>query len=116
MAKTLKQKLDLIFWFIMALLPLIFYLCEMKYLGLSMSFKDFMVRTNDCFMPGNLTSKLNTILSKVGFAGNGMFVFNYYMQYLILIEVSHCFFDILVFVPRLAHSFIERGENFCKKR
>lgn len=31
-----------------------------------------------------------------------------YLSYLICVEIAHCLFDAVVFIPRIAHSFIDK--------
>ena len=34
-----------------------------------------------------------------------------YISYLVAIEIAHCLFDAIVFIPRFAHNIIERSEG-----
>ena len=38
-----------------------------------------------------------------------------FLSYLIAVEVAHCLFDAVVFIPRFAHSLIEKGEKICSR-
>lgn len=38
-----------------------------------------------------------------------------FLSYLIGVEVAHCLFDAVVFIPRFAHNLIEKGEKLCAK-
>ena len=38
-----------------------------------------------------------------------------FLSYLIAVEVAHCLFDAVVFIPRLAHGLIEKGEKICSR-
>ena len=38
-----------------------------------------------------------------------------FLSYLIAVEVAHCLFDAVVFIPRFAHSLIEKGEKLCSR-
>ena len=38
-----------------------------------------------------------------------------FLSYLIAVEVAHCLFDAVVFIPRFAHSLIEKGEKVCSR-
>ena len=36
-----------------------------------------------------------------------------YISYLVVVEVAHCLFDALVFIPRFAHALVERCTDFA---
>lgn len=36
-----------------------------------------------------------------------------YISYLVSVEIVHCFFDVIVFIPRIAHSFIDKFVGFA---
>lgn len=38
-----------------------------------------------------------------------------FLSYLIAVEVAHCLFDAVVFIPRFAHGLIEKGEKLCSR-
>lgn len=111
--KSLRQKLDLVFWWIIYLLPVIFYLVEIWRTGSMLSFMDFFKQAG--WMNNNVTSTINKVWAQVGFFHYGQFVLNYYISYLIGVEVCHCFYDVLVFIPRFCHRIIDRSEKLCGK-
>ena len=123
LSKTTKNrfsyKLDKIFWWIVALLPV---LCYILYVG----FGNIKTTTGSLYTLPDffITYILNgfgfsnnvvwTTLSGI-FGSNGvfpiftsdssLFVFNWF----IWVELFHVFFDVIVFIPRLAHKWISKA-------
>lgn len=123
LSKTTKSrfgyKLDKIFWWIVALLPV---LCYILYVG----FGDVRTSTGSLYtLPDFFVS---FILNGVGFSDNviwkalseifssagvfpiftsetPLFLFNWF----IWVELFHLFFDVIVFIPRLAHKWISKA-------
>lgn len=123
LSKTTKNrfcyKLDKTFWWIVALLPV---LCYILYVG----FGDVRTSTGSLYtLPDFFVS---FIMNGVGFSGNvvwkalseifgssgvfpifvsdsPLFLFNWF----IWVELFHLFFDVIVFIPRLAHKWISKA-------
>lgn len=39
-----------------------------------------------------------------------------FLSYLVGVEIAHCLFDVVVFIPRFAHSLVERSESLCQRK
>lgn len=123
LSKTTKNrfsyKLDKVFWWIVALLPI---LCYVLYVG----FGDVKTNTGSLFTLPDffVTYVLNgyafadnvvwTTLYGI-FGSNGVFpIFAsdaalYIFNWFIWVELFHVFFDVIVFIPRLAHKWISKA-------
>lgn len=122
----LQDKLDKWFWWIIALLPLIFWLfvnIGCAYSATSRSYVylntvlqnhfalDFTLESN-----GNLIYRvLFDIFGKNG----GIFpLFEYgssylqYFVYFVTVQILHVLIDVLVFIPRFAHKILSKAINF----
>ena len=123
LSKTTKSrfsyKLDKVFWWIVALLPIF---CYVLYVG----FGDVKTATGSLYTLSDffVTYVLNgygfsnnvvwTTLSGI-FGSSGVFpifasdaplcIFNWF----IWVELFHVFFDVIVFIPRLAHKWISKA-------
>lgn len=125
LSKTTKNrfayKLDKIFWWIVGLFPLITYMifCVVQ-IGTRkdtswISFYDFLGNYLGLFFAeGNpFMSVLDSVFGSTSSIfpifrqGAGGVLF--YFVYVINIEVFHVLFDILVFIPRLAHKWISKA-------
>ncbi len=99
--KRFADKLDRLFWFLIILLPLVlFYLCE------EWSFDSF-----SAFMSENFSfSFIETILdSIIEMTFNSNFALTSYLSYVVGVELIHVFFDVIVFIPRLAHKWVGKA-------
>ena len=123
LSKTTKNrfsyKLDKVFWWIVALLPIF---CYVLYIG----FGDVKTATGSFYTLPDffITYILNgygfsdnviwTTLYKI-FGSSGVFpIFTsevplYILNWFIWVELFHVFFDIIVFIPRLAHKWISKA-------
>lgn len=123
LSKTTKNrfsyKLDKVFWWIVALLPIF---CYILYVG----FGDVKTATGSLYTLPDffVTYVLNgyafgdnvvwTTLYKI-FGSNGVFpIFMsdsslYIFNWFIWVELFHVFFDVIVFIPRLAHKWISKA-------
>lgn len=123
LSKTTKNrfgyKLDKIFWWIVALFPVF---CYILYVGfgdvkpstnLLYALPDFFV---SCFLNGSdfsnnvVWTTLSGIFGPSGvfpiFASNApLYIFNWFVW----VELFHVFFDVIVFIPRLAHKWISKA-------
>lgn len=100
--ECLKSKLDLLLWFLIALLPFFaYFVANFR----SASPADFLTFVNAnyafAFIQNTLDSVCNTAFGNT-FAINGL------LSYMVGAEILHILFDFLVFIPRFAHDFMER--------
>jgi hypothetical protein len=123
LSKTTKNrfgyKLDKFFWFFLALLPLLSWLCYLFSLpgtDFSPSEKPITLAAwmAQYFFGVSVTGNIfYSTLSQI-FGGSGLFPlmsenFLQLVTYFCTIEVVHVMFDILVFIPRLAHKWISKA-------
>lgn len=110
------SKLDKIFWFFIAFAPLIFYaLYLVSHSGQSEYFSFYVFLSNylGLFFSSNnvLSSIFSSILGPSGVfpvfsAQSGWLVL---FSYLATVEIVHALFDVVVFIPRLAHKWISKA-------
>lgn len=109
-------KLDKIFWFLISFLPVIFYISAYLFFSSSEipSFTSFMSETWGIIpAPNNIV--YSVLYDLFGSAGKFPLVsqvgagFFYFVSYLIHVEILHVFFDVIVFIPRLAHKWISKA-------
>ncbi len=123
LSKTTKNrfsyKLDKIFWFFIAFLPLISWVVYLYgYVHLNTDPSTSLIRfsswvqTNFLLsdVSGNIVFQTLTEIFGDGgvfplFDSNSVAIF----FWLIMVEVVHVFFDIIVFIPRLAHKWISKA-------
>lgn len=107
-SKTFGKILDHLMWFLIYMLPLIAYvvLCSQDGIGM-IDFESFM---SDFFGPVG-----NPIFDVfMQFADGGAFNIAsylgiiYYAVYMVLVTLLHVAFDIVVFIPRLFHDFLDK--------
>lgn len=109
-------KLDKIFWFLISFLPLIIYISAYLFFQTSTptSFSSFMTtvwgilpdqKNPVYYVLFNLFSQAG-IFPLVSEVGVGFF---YFLSYLINVEILHVFFDVIVFIPRLAHKWVSKA-------
>lgn len=109
-------KLDKIFWFFISFAPLIFYalyLVASPNLSEYYSFYVFISNYLGLFFSSN--SAFSSVFSSI-FGPSGIFpVFSAQSGWLVLfsylatVEVVHALFDVIVFIPRLAHKWISKA-------
>lgn len=125
LSKTTKNrfsyKLDKLFWWLVALMPFIGYFGVVAFNGLTLAPGEAAVPSLPNFMYQYVFSGASFegnpvwyILSNL-FGSNGVFpiftnqssllVFNWF----IVVEIIHVCFDIIVFIPRLAHKWISKA-------
>lgn len=109
-------KVDKIFWFFISFAPLIFYalyLVSFSDKTQSLSFYVFLSNYLGLFFSSNsvFSSLFSTIFGPSGIfpvfsAQSGWLVF---FSHLATVEVVHVLFDVMVFIPRLAHKWISKA-------
>lgn len=112
-------KLDKIFWWIIALLPIFCYILYVGFgdaknsTGSLYSLSEFFI-TFILDGKGFANNVIWTTLYKI-FDSSGVFpVFTwesplYIFNWFIWVELFHLFFDVIVFIPRLAHKWISKA-------
>lgn len=120
LSKTTKTrfayKLDKIFWWIVALAPLFCYFFYVPYKSISGDPISVALFLLDNFLSGvafstnPLWSAFYQLFSKDGvfplFGSEGaMYIFFWFIS----VELIHLFFDVIVFIPRLAHKWISKA-------
>lgn len=101
--KRTAYKLDKIFWFIVSLLPVLVYLFINKENPSAENFFVFL----EGFSPFPFISDIFDSVTQSAF--NTTFAINDYLAYVIGVEIFHVMFDVVVFIPRLAHKWIEKA-------
>lgn len=116
----LQEKLDKWFWFILAILPIIYFiLCnfgfaisgnELRSIG-GVFTSDFGLITDGTILYDSLMSIFGPygILPVFRFSNLGVV---YYLTYFCYIQVIHVFVDVIVFIPRFAHKIMSKAINF----
>lgn len=118
LTKTTKnrffRKLDNIFWFLISFAPFIFYLAYLLF-----NSSDPIAFTTFCtskFLRG-FDYTLNPVWRAIYylFSPSGAFpLFTatddlFFFYWLVMTEILHIFFDVIVFIPRLAHKWISKA-------
>lgn len=113
-----SYKLDKLFWFFISFLPVIswlFYLFCFSDYGTQetslISFANWFYSYIYGFsLEGNIVYQtLNNIFGRSGaFPFLSASYLNFF-TYLVMIEIIHVFFDVIVFIPRLAHKWISKA-------
>lgn len=111
-----SKKLDKIFWFFISFAPLIFYaLYLVSHFKQSEYFSFYVFFSNYLGLFFSSNSVFSSMLSSI-FGPSGIFpVFSAQSGWLVLfsylgtVEVIHVFFDVIVFIPRLAHKWISKA-------
>ena len=111
-------KLDKLFWFLITLLPIILYAIYL-FANRNSTFLDFekFLRTilNYDYPTGLSTNPILKVLySLFSFSDTSVFAvlphsLLYLFTYMASIEVVHVCFDVIVFIPRLAHKWISKA-------
>ena len=111
-----SYKVDKIFWFFISFAPLIFYALYLVSSSKPSQYFSFYVFLSDylgLFFSSNsvFSSMLSTIFGPSGIfpvfsAQSGWLVF---FSHLATVEVVHVLFDVMIFIPRLAHKWISKA-------
>ena len=107
MANKLKTKIDLFLWAFIWMLPFFAFFVSWYRIG---SAPQLFAYVDEQFAFPFIRDVLNDVWntafgSDLAMAG--------YISYLVCVEVVHCLFDAVVFIPRIAHSFIDRFTDFA---
>lgn len=111
-----SYKLDKVFWFLLTLFPLFgyaLYLFSINGAAGSLSFYSFM--QNFLQISVHIGSPVQQVFVSI-FGSSGLFpLFSPgsglidFFSYVVSIEVLHVCFDVIVFIPRLAHKWISKA-------
>lgn len=112
-----SYKLDKLFWFFVQIFPLLCFavFCIAGARGENVSlptFNSFLLKIGINYQQGNVFyTVLAQLFSSGGvfplFADSGGIVL--YLTYVLTMEVLHVCFDVIVFIPRLAHKWISKA-------
>lgn len=105
--QKMKNKIDQLLWALIWLLPVLSYVVTFWRVGDAVPIFTYV---NANFSFAFVRELLDAIWLKVF---NSALPLSGYISYLVVVEVVHCMFDAVVFVPRLAHAFIEKFTNFA---
>lgn len=95
-------RLDKIFWFICLIMPILAYFVANFHALESANFLEYLNTWRFAYV----ADIFDSVLSKVGF---GTFPLNGFLSYCVGVEIVHCFFDVCVFIPRLAHKWVGKA-------
>lgn len=109
---------DKIFWYLVAFIPIVFFIVFAFRNGNITNFGDLLTGFVNSFPSGDLISnvftdiyKLFTGLDTFVLGGNFPSVLIYLCSYIVYAELFHLLVDFLLFIPNLAHKFM----NFLTK-
>lgn len=109
-------KLDKIFWFFISLAPLVFYaLYLVSHFKQSEYFSFYVFLSNYLGLFFSSNSVFSSMFSSI-FGSSGIFpIFSaqsgwlVFFSYLATVEIVHVLFDVMIFIPRLAHRWISKA-------
>lgn len=102
MEKRLSTKLDLIFWWLVWLLPLIGAVCTIFGANVNGSVYGQFFST---FIFQFMNSLFGQVESVVGFTFP--LYLKHYASYIVAVELVHVLVDIIIFVPRICHKICD---------
>ena len=105
--KDLKIKIDHFLWAFIWMLPVVAFVVSYYQIGNAPQLLTFVDEQFAFpFIKDIINNVWNTAFSSdLPLAG--------YISYLICVEVIHCLFDAVVFIPRIAHAFIDKFTSFA---
>lgn len=101
--RRLTFKLDAIFWFVVSLLPILVYFV-LNYRNPSAP--DFFTYISG-FAPFTFIQDILDDVTDLSFGAT--FKLNAFLAYCVGVEILHVLFDVIVFIPRLAHKWISKA-------
>lgn len=96
------RKCDKVFWFIVLLLPLFAYFVTAYDRSIQPTFLEYMA----IYRFGFVADIFESVFIKANF---GTLPIVDYLSYCVGVEIAHCLFDVVVFIPRLAHKWISKA-------
>ncbi len=106
----LKQKIDLILWAFVWVLPVFAFFVSYYRIGSAPQLLTFI---DEQFAFPFVRDIINNVWTAAFGAALPLAGF---LSYLVGVEIAHCLFDVVVFIPRFAHSLIERSEDLCRRK
>lgn len=102
-----KLNLDRILWGILWLAPLIGYLVAFWRIGSAPPVFEYI---DEHFAFSFVKDIFDNVWQT---AFESKLVISGYLSYLVVVEVAHCLFDVIVFIPRFAHALVEKCVGFA---
>lgn len=103
-----KEKIDNALWALIWLLPFLAYAIQYYRSGTDITMLNY-VNSNYTF------TWIKNILDQIWNTAFGCDLkLSGYLSYLVMVEIGHCLFDVMIFIPRFAHELIEKGTTLCK--
>ena len=106
MAK-LKQKIDLFLWAFMWMLPFLAFFVSWFRIGSAPEILTFIDQQFSFPFVRDILNNVWTTAFGAELQLAGL------LSYLICVEIAHCMFDAIVFIPRIAHTFIDKFVGFA---
>lgn len=97
-----SRKCDQVFWFALSVLPLFLYFLTAFRNPSAVSFAEFIQPFRFPF----IADIFESVFSTANF--DGVYILDF-LSYCVGVEIAHCLFDVVVFIPRLAHKFISKA-------
>ena len=94
-------RLDKLMWFIILMLPVLTYFVMYFHSEISVSFLEY----QSAFRFDFIADILERVFVSLEFPLVPIVPF---ISYMVGVEVIHCFYDFIVFIPRLAHKWVGR--------
>ena len=96
------RKCDKVFWFIVLLLPIFtYFVVAYRQAGAP----DFLTYC-EAYRFGFIADIFDSVFTTSQF---GNLSITNFLSYCVGVEIAHCLFDVVVFIPRLAHKFISKA-------
>lgn len=111
-------RLDKLFWFLITFLPIILYAIHLFACrsGTFLGFEKFLQTIFNYDYPTGLSTNpiFKVLFSLFSFSDTSVFAFLPYsllclLTYMASVEVVHVCFDVILFIPRLAHKWISKA-------
>ena len=99
----MKQKIDHILWALIWMLPIIGYFIQYISAGADIRLLSYIDTEFSFDYVKNILDGIWVKVFSCDLKISGL------LSYLVVVEVAHCLFDALVFIPRFAHNVIEKG-------
>lgn len=106
--KKLQMKIDSILWAFIWLVPFFAFFVSWYRIGNAPNVLTFM----DSFQWSFIADIINNVWQT---AFNTACPIANYLSYLVMVQVAHCLFDVIVFIPRFAHNLIEWSTTIWQK-
>ena len=98
-----SYKLDLVFWFIVMMLPILVYFITAYRNPEAIGFLEFVSSFSPFPFIENILNDVSQAAFGSTFAISGLF------GYFVGVEIFHVLFDVIVFIPRLAHKWVSKA-------